>query len=170
MVREPWERRRRIRDNTYLRNKTATDEYTYLLTGECNHRVHFASVRPNDLYSSGETLENSQVPNVSGRQGPYLVFNIGGRGGAFQIFPKIYILKPRFFQLYVIILKKYHQEKLRKNDFKLSDALYVYFVEKPPKEKLDMAENIWLSRVKETTNTAGLVSPDINDFSYVFGV
>ena len=55
--------------------------------------------------------------------------------------------------------EKYHQEKLRKNNFKLSDAFYVYFVEKPPKEKLDIAENFWISRLKATINIAGTCLP-----------
>ena len=62
-------------------------------------------------------------------------------------------------QALAIHFKKFHGNEIKKNNFKLSKAYKVTFLEKPQKWFLDIAENFWISRINATINIARTCLP-----------
>ena len=59
----------------------------------------------------------------------------------------------------IIHYAKYHQDKLTKNKIKLPDAYKVIFVEQSRKDKLDITENFWISKLNARINIARTILP-----------
>lgn len=52
--------------------------------------------------------------------------------------------------------------KNKTEDLKLTDAYEVTFFEKPPKDKLDIAENFWITKLKSKINVIKSNFPQCN--------